>query len=91
VQGIRYSAVIIIEEVKMNRTRMDMKRKRIFKFLSLLLLMAGALFVASCSDDDDSVNTLTVASDYGYMNYMGGSPRHILSKRMVTESGYQDS
>ena len=31
---------------------MDMKRKRIFKFLPLLLLMAGALFVASCSDDD---------------------------------------
>ena len=52
-----------------------MERKRIFKFLPLLLLMAGALFVASCSDDDDSVNTLTVASDYGYMNYMGGSPK----------------
>ena len=30
---------------------MDMKRKRIFKFLPLLLL-AGAMFVASCSSDD---------------------------------------
>ena len=59
---------------------MDMKRKRIFKFLPLLLLMAGALFVARCSDDDDSVNTLTVASDYGYMNYMGGSPKAYLVK-----------
>ena len=59
---------------------MDMKRKKIFKFLPLLLLMAGAMFVASCSDDDDSVNTLTVASDYGYMNYMGGSPKAYLVK-----------
>ena len=32
---------------------MDMKRKRIFKFLPLLLLVAGAVFVASCSSDDE--------------------------------------
>ena len=30
-----------------------MKRKGIFRYLPLLLLMAGALFVASCSSDDD--------------------------------------
>ena len=30
-----------------------MKRKRIFKFLPLLLLVAGAMFVASCSSDDE--------------------------------------
>ena len=53
-QGIRCTTVIIIEEVKKNQTRMDMKRKRIFKFLPLLLLVAGAVFVASCSSDDDS-------------------------------------
>ena len=51
---------------------MNMKRKRILNFLPLLLLVAGAVFVASCSsdDDDDSVKTLTVASAYGYVNYM---------------------
>jgi len=33
---------------------------------ALLLLMAGVM--TSCSDDDDTVKTLTVASVYGYMN-----------------------
>ena len=37
-----------------------MKRKRIFKFLPLLLLMAGAMFVASCSSDDDMCITGTI-------------------------------
>ena len=34
---------------------MVMKRKRIFKFLPLLLFAAGAMFVASCSSDDEEV------------------------------------
>ncbi len=34
---------------------MDMKRKRFFKFLPLLLLVAGAMFVASCSSDDENM------------------------------------
>ena len=37
---------------------------------ALLLLMVGVM--TSCSsDDDDTVETLTVASVYGYMNYFG--------------------
>ena len=32
---------------------MIMKRKSIFKFLPLLLAAAGAMFVASCSSDDN--------------------------------------
>ena len=34
---------------------MDMKGKRVLRFLPLLLLLAGALFVASCSSDDENM------------------------------------
>ena len=47
-----------------------------------LLLLAGALIMMtnSCSDDDETVETLTVASVYGFMNYMYSGQRCYLIK-----------
>jgi hypothetical protein len=52
---------------------MDMKRKRIFKFLPLLLLVAGAMFVASCSSDDEDEVFVDSALKplLGYWQYTG--------------------
>ena len=41
-----------------------MKRKRILNFLPLLLLVAGAAFVASCSSDDDEISTIEKSRNY---------------------------
>ena len=57
---------------------MDMKRKRIFKFLPLLLIVAGALFVASCSSDDDEVNPLLL-NEWVLVSY-GNEPNEVLKE-----------
>ena len=47
-----------------------------------LLLLAGLMLFAtnSCSDDEETVETLTVASEYGFMNYMYSGQRCYLIK-----------
>ena len=57
---------------------MDMERKRIFKFLPLLLFAAGALFVASCSSDDDEVNPLLL-NEWVLVSY-GNEPNEVLKE-----------
>ena len=47
----------------------------------LLLLIVGVLTMfTGCSDDDDTVKTLTVASDYGYIIYFGEPHKSYLVK-----------
>ena len=46
-----------------------MKIKRIFKFLPLLLLVAGATFVASCSSDDEDVTLVNAVGMDEKMNF----------------------
>ena len=64
--------------MKKNLTRMNMKRKRIFKFLPLLLFAAGAMFVASCSSDDDEVNPLLL-NEWVLVSY-GNEPNEVLKE-----------
>ena len=64
--------------------------KNIFILMSVLLLLMVGVMTSCSSDDDDTVETLTVASVYGYMNYFGEPHKCYLVKEngnVTVESG----